>query len=73
MVTFEVNVSEGRGDTHGFSLAYNGEAGAMVAIRDTGDAWGRSSAGSGGKNFSNEIHRDTAVNRSTVGSIAADI
>ena len=49
------------------------EEGAMVPRKDTGDAWGRISTGGGGNTVGDDLHRDTAGNRSTVGSIEADI
>ena len=41
--------------------------------QDIGDARGISSAGSGGNAVGNGLHGYTSDNRSTVGSVAADI
>ena len=64
---------EGRGETHGFYLAYHEEAGVTVSRRDMRDSWGRSSEESGGNVIGYDIHRETAGKRSTVGSVATNI
>ena len=73
MVTLRSNGAEGRGDAHGFSLAYHGEAGAAVSIRYMGDPWGVISVVSGGNAVDNELHRETEGDRITVGTVAANI
>ena len=73
MGTFGGNGGEGREDTHGFSSEDHGEAGAIFSRRDMGYARRGSSAGSGGNAVIDDLHRETAGNRSTVGSVAVDI
>ena len=73
MGNFGCNGAEDRGDTHGFSSTYHGEAGTTVARRDMGDAQGGSSAGIGRNSVGDELHRETVGNRSTLGSVAANI
>ena len=57
----------------GFSLEDHREEGAMLTRKYTGDAWGGISAGGGGNTVGDDLHRETAGNRSTVGSVEADI
>ena len=45
----------------------------MDIRRYMGYAWGRSSAGSGGNTFSNDLYRDMAGNCGTVGGVTTDI
>ena len=73
MGTFGGNGGEGREDTHGFSSEDHREAGATVARRDMGDAQGGSSEGSSRNAVGDALHRETAVNCSTVGSVVADL
>ena len=51
----------------------HGEASATNMIRYMGDAWGRSSAGSGGNTVGNDIYRETSGNRGTVGGFTTNI
>ena len=73
MGTFGGNGAGVRWNTHVFSLADHGEAGATVDRRDMGKAQGVISAGSGGNAVGNDLRRYTAGNRGTVGSVTAAI
>ena len=73
MGNFGRNGAEGRGYTHVLSSSDHREAGATVDRQDRGYARDRSSAGRGGNTVENDLHREKSGNRSTVGSVVADI
>ena len=72
MGTIGRNGAEVIGNKHEFYSADHGEAGATVSIRDMGDARGGNSAGSGRNAVKDDLHRETAGKRSTVGRIVTN-
>ena len=54
-------------------MQYHGEASVADRRRDVGDARGGSSAGSGGNAADDDLYRETAGNRGTVGDVTTNI
>ena len=67
------NLEEGIRGTHRIPQTYQREARAADIRRDMGDSQGRSSAGSGGNAVGDDLYRDMAGNRGTVGGITTNI
>ena len=57
------NGSEGRRNTHVFSLTYHGEMNAADILQDMGDGQGGSIAGRGRNAVCDDLHRETTGNR----------
>ena len=73
MGNFCVNGSEGRRNTHVFSLTDHREKNATARVQDTGYDRGGSSAGSGSNSVGDDVHRKMTCNCGAVGRFATNI
>ena len=73
MGTFGGNGEECIRGTHRLHQKNHGEASAADRRRDVGDARGRSSVGRGRNAVGDDLYRETAGNRGTVGGVMTNI
>ena len=73
MGPFSGNGKEGRRGTHRVHQTYHGEASASDNIRDMGDAQGGRIAVYGKNAVGNDLYREKAGKRVTVGGVTTDV